>query len=205
VKRLDFHGKHFSFDDVPMTLEPLQKPHPPIWYGVHAPDSAERAAKRNLHVVSLDPPGDTRLSIERYRATWRPPHAGAALPKLGLGRFIVVGETDAKALVLARRTYPVWHQSFTYLFRLRDHPQIHPRPADFDALMERGQGIAGSPATVTDFLKRQLAETQCNYVVGQFAFGDMTREEALGSIGLFVSEVMPAVRAANAEALMAAR
>ena len=157
VKRLDFHGKHFSFDDVPMTLEPLQKPYPPIWYGVHAPDSAERAAKRNLHVVSLDPPGDTRLSIERYRATWRPPHPGAALPKLGLGRFIVVGETDAKAIELARRAYPIWHQSFTYLFRLRDHPQVHPRPADFDALMERGQGVAGSPATVSDFLKRQLA------------------------------------------------
>jgi alkanesulfonate monooxygenase SsuD/methylene tetrahydromethanopterin reductase-like flavin-dependent oxidoreductase (luciferase family) len=205
AKRLDFHGKHFSFDDVPMTLEPLQKPYPPIWYGVHAPDSAERAARRNLHVVSLDPPGDTRLSIERYRATWRPPQPGAALPKLGLGRFIVVAETDASALALARRAYPVWHQSFTYLFRLRGQPQNHPRPADFDALMERGQGIAGAPATVTDFLGRQLAETQCNYVVGQFAFGDMTRKEALRSIGLFVSHVMPAVRAASAEALMAAR
>ncbi len=131
--------------------------------------------------------------------------AGATLPKLGLGRFIVVAETDAQALALARRAYPVWHQSFTYLFRLRGQPQNHPRPADFDALMERGQGVAGSPATVTDFLERQLAETQCNYVVGQFAFGDMTREEALGSIGLFVSSVMPAVLAANAEALMAAR
>ncbi|MGA8077556.1 MAG: LLM class flavin-dependent oxidoreductase, partial [Xanthobacteraceae bacterium] len=54
-RRLNFRGKHFSFD-VPMELEPLQKPHPPIWYGVHAPDSAERAAKRGLHVVSLDPP-----------------------------------------------------------------------------------------------------------------------------------------------------
>lgn len=205
VKRLDFHSKHFSFDDVPIMLEPLQKPYPPIWYGVHAPDSAERAAKRNLHVVSLDPPGDTRLSIERYRATWRPPHPGAALPKLGLGRFIVVGETDAKAIEFARRAYLIWHQSFTYLFRLRDHPQVHPRPADFDALMERGQGVAGSPATVSDFLKRQLGETQCNYVAGQFAFGDMTREEALGSIGLFVSHVMPAVLAANDETLMAAR
>ncbi len=173
-------------------LEPLQKPYPPIWYGVHAPDSAERAAKRNLHVVSLDPPGETRLSIERYRATWRPPHPGATLPKLGLGRFIVVAETDATAIELARRAYLIWHRSFTYLFRLRDQPQAHPRPADFDALMERGQGVAGSPATVSDFLKRQLAETQCNYVVGQFAFGDMTREEALGSIGLFVSDVMPA-------------
>jgi alkanesulfonate monooxygenase SsuD/methylene tetrahydromethanopterin reductase-like flavin-dependent oxidoreductase (luciferase family) len=191
---LDFHGKHFSFTDVPMELTPLQRPYPPIWYGVHAPDSAERAAKRNLHVVSLDPPDETRLSIERYRATWRPPQPGAVLPKLGLGRFIVVAADDAEALRLARRAYPVWHQSFTYLFRLRGRSQTHPRPADFDSLVERGQGIAGSPATVRDFLVSQLAETQCNYVVGQFAFGDLTLGECLNSINLFTNEVMPALR-----------
>jgi len=99
----------------------------------------------------------------------------------------------------------VWHQSFTYLFRLRGQPQNHARPSEFDALMERGQGVAGSPATVTDFLRRQLAETRCNYVVGQFAFGDLTREEALRSIGLFVDRVMPVVRAGNAETVAAAR
>ena len=192
---LDFRGKHFTFDDVPMELAPLQKPHPPIWYGVHTPDSAERAAKRNLHVVTLDPTVEARLAIERYRATWRPPHPGAAMPKLGLGRFIVVAETDAEALALARRAYPVWHQSFTYLFRLRRRPQNHARPADFDALVARGQGVAGSPATVTDFLGRQLAETGCNYVVGQFAFGDLSRAECLRSIGSFASGVMPALRA----------
>ena len=31
---LTYHGKHFHFDNVPMELVPLQKPHPPIWYGV---------------------------------------------------------------------------------------------------------------------------------------------------------------------------
>jgi alkanesulfonate monooxygenase SsuD/methylene tetrahydromethanopterin reductase-like flavin-dependent oxidoreductase (luciferase family) len=191
---LNFQGKHFSFTNVPMELAPLQQPHPPIWYGVHAPDSAERAARRNLHVVSLDPPGDTRLSIERYRATWRPPHSGAIMPKLGLGRFIVVARDDAEAVRLARRAYPVWHASFTHLPRLVGRGQNHPRPPDFDTLAERGQGIAGSPATVTQFLSSQLADTGCNYVVGQFAFGDLTLEECLQSIALFTSDVMPKLR-----------
>jgi alkanesulfonate monooxygenase SsuD/methylene tetrahydromethanopterin reductase-like flavin-dependent oxidoreductase (luciferase family) len=120
------------------------------------------------------------------------------MPKLGLGRFIVVGETDAAALALARRAYPVWHRSFTHLFHVVGRPQNHPRPADFDALMQRGQGVAGSAATVTQFLADQLMQTQCNYIVGQYAFGDMTRDEALNSIGLFVDEVMPALRAERA-------
>src|SRR5262245_29659582 len=39
---LNFRGKRFTFTDVPMEMKPLQQPHPPIWYGVHSPDSAER-------------------------------------------------------------------------------------------------------------------------------------------------------------------
>ena len=194
---LDFKGKHFSFSGVPMELKPKQQPHPPIWYGVHAPDSAERAARRNLNVVSLDAPDETRLAMDHYRATWRPPQPGAVMPKLGLGRFIVVAADDAEALRLARRAYPVWHDAFTHLFRLRGRGQRHPRPADFDALAAVGQGVAGSPATVTAFLRDQLAETGCNYVVGQFAFGDLTLAECLTSIGLFAEKVMPALRASS--------
>jgi alkanesulfonate monooxygenase SsuD/methylene tetrahydromethanopterin reductase-like flavin-dependent oxidoreductase (luciferase family) len=195
-KVLDFKGKRFSFHDVPMEIEPLQKPHPPIWYGVHMPESAERAARRNLNVVSLDPPKETRLSIDRYRTIWPQVHPRSTpFPKLGLGRFVVVAPTDAAARALARRAYLVWHASFTHLFRRHQREQSHPRPATFDLVVERGQGIAGTPATVAQFLSSQLQETGCNYLVGQFAFGDLTRDEALQSIGLFASEVMPVLRA----------
>jgi hypothetical protein len=61
--------------------------------------------------------------------------------------------------------------------------------------MDRGQGVAGSPATVRDYLGTQLADTGCTYMVGQFAFGDLTRDECLRSIGLFAREVMPSLRA----------
>jgi alkanesulfonate monooxygenase SsuD/methylene tetrahydromethanopterin reductase-like flavin-dependent oxidoreductase (luciferase family) len=195
-KLLDFKGKWFSFSDVPMEIEPLQKPHPPIWYGVHAVDSAERAARRNLNVVSLDPPHETRLSIERYRTVWPQVHAPTMpFPKLGLGRFVVVASSDAEAMALARRAYLVWHASFTHLFRRHGRAQSHPRPATFDLVVERGQGIAGTSATVTEFLAAQLDHTGCNYVVGQFAFGDLTRSECLRSIELFAREVMPALSA----------
>jgi alkanesulfonate monooxygenase SsuD/methylene tetrahydromethanopterin reductase-like flavin-dependent oxidoreductase (luciferase family) len=202
-KVLDHKGKHFSFSNVPMEIAPLQKPHPPIWYGVHMPESAERAARRNLNVVSLDPPKETRASIDRYRTIWPQVHAPTLpFPKLGLGRFIVVAATDAEAMALARRAYLVWHASFTHLFRLHDRDQSHPRPATFDGVVERGQGIAGSPATVTQFLASQLDETRCNYLVGQFAFGDLTLRESLQSIGRFVGEVMPKLRGRQATAAM---
>jgi alkanesulfonate monooxygenase SsuD/methylene tetrahydromethanopterin reductase-like flavin-dependent oxidoreductase (luciferase family) len=194
-KTLSFAGEHFSFDKVPMQIAPLQQPHPPIWYGVHSPDAAERAARKGLHTVSLDPPAETKLCSERYRTIWRETRGEATLPKLGLGRFIVVADTDEAALALARRAYPKWHDSFTFLFRMHGRAQQHPRPADFDTLVGRGQGFAGAPASVTAWLRDQLAATGTNYVVGQFAFGDLTLAECRRSVELFASDVMPALRA----------
>src|SRR5436309_9808067 len=72
-RTLSFRGEFFQFDNVPMELEPLQKPHPPVWYGVHAPQSAARAARKGLHVVSLDPLSATRASFDTFRAAWRDP------------------------------------------------------------------------------------------------------------------------------------
>jgi alkanesulfonate monooxygenase SsuD/methylene tetrahydromethanopterin reductase-like flavin-dependent oxidoreductase (luciferase family) len=193
-KVLTFSGERYKFDNVPMELAPLQKPHPPVWYGVHSPEAAERAARKGLNTVSLDTPADTKTSTDRYRAAWREANGSAPLPKLGLGRFVVVADTDEAALALARRAYPKWHHSFTYLFRIHGRSQQHPRPAGFDALMAVGQGVAGAPSTVLAYLRSQLAQTGTNYVVGQFAFGDLSLDECRRSVELFARHVMPALQ-----------
>jgi alkanesulfonate monooxygenase SsuD/methylene tetrahydromethanopterin reductase-like flavin-dependent oxidoreductase (luciferase family) len=195
-KVLDFEGEFYKFQGVPMQMAPLQQPMPPIWYGAHAPDSAERAARAGFHIVSLDPPALARTLFDCYGRTWRAAHGDAPMPKVGLGRFIVVAPTDAEALALGRRAYARWHESFTYLFRLHNREQRHPRPETFDRLLEVGQGIAGTPETVLREVRRQTGGTDCNYLVGQFAFGDLTLEETRRSLDLFVREVAPALRAA---------
>jgi alkanesulfonate monooxygenase SsuD/methylene tetrahydromethanopterin reductase-like flavin-dependent oxidoreductase (luciferase family) len=198
VETLTFAGEHFRCENVPMAMAPLQKPHPPIWYGVHSPDSAERAARRALHTINLDSTAEARVCCEHFRAVWRETHGDAPLPRLGIGRFIVVADSDETALALARRAYPKWHDGFTYLPRLHGYTQRHPRPADFDTLMAVGQGIAGAPASVAKWLGREIDETGANYIVGQFAFGDLTPAEFTRSVELFAKEVMPALRAVRA-------
>src|SRR3954451_7997860 len=51
-KSVSFKGKHFNYDNVPMEIAPLQHPHPPFWYGVHATDSAARCARDNINAVT---------------------------------------------------------------------------------------------------------------------------------------------------------
>jgi alkanesulfonate monooxygenase SsuD/methylene tetrahydromethanopterin reductase-like flavin-dependent oxidoreductase (luciferase family) len=192
---VNFQGKFFSFNDLQLELAPLQKPHPPIWIGAATPESAERAARNGHNFVSLSTAAETRVQTERYRGAWQKTHGDAALPKLGLGRFIVVADTDAAAMALARRAYAKWHASFHHLWRKHGTVPTHgERAAVFDEIMDGGRGVAGTPDTVITMLREQLAEAGANYCVCQLVFGDMSHEEALASIDRFVAHVMPALR-----------
>jgi alkanesulfonate monooxygenase SsuD/methylene tetrahydromethanopterin reductase-like flavin-dependent oxidoreductase (luciferase family) len=191
---VSFRGKHFNYDNVPMELAPLQKPHPPLWYGVHANDSAARSAKQGLNVISLDGVAATRGYSDSYRAAWKETGCGGPMPKFGLGRFVVVADTDAEAVRLAERAYPMWHESFYFLFKLYGRMPSHPRPPTYSEIMVDGRGIAGSPRTVTEIIRRQMADSGADYFVGQFAFGDLTLDETLHSIELFTRECMPTLR-----------
>jgi alkanesulfonate monooxygenase SsuD/methylene tetrahydromethanopterin reductase-like flavin-dependent oxidoreductase (luciferase family) len=190
-KKLNFQGAFFSFKDIPMELQPLQQPHPPLWYGVHSVEAAERAAHQGLNMVSLDSAADTRQYNDKFREVWRATRGDAPMPKLGLSRFIVIAEDEREALAAARRAYPVWHRNFYYLFSLRGGKPAHPRPADFDAMMKICQAIAGNPETVREFLQGQLEQSGANYLVGQFAFGDLSLAESRRSVDLLHQQVMP--------------
>jgi alkanesulfonate monooxygenase SsuD/methylene tetrahydromethanopterin reductase-like flavin-dependent oxidoreductase (luciferase family) len=181
------------YAEFPLKVEPYQKPYPPVWYGVHAVESAQRAAVRGWNTISLDAPEEARECNEAFRETWAEAHGARPLPLMGLGRFVVVAETDAKAETIARRAYPHWHQGFTHLMRRLGRTNRHPRPDNWDMLHAQGKGVAGSPDTVAAFLHEQLRVSQSNYCVAQIAFGDQTLDELRTSVELFARHVMPAL------------
>jgi alkanesulfonate monooxygenase SsuD/methylene tetrahydromethanopterin reductase-like flavin-dependent oxidoreductase (luciferase family) len=177
-----------------MEMEPFQKPHPPLWYGAHSPDSAERAARKGLNMVTNDMPANARAIVARYRQIWSEVQGAVALPKMGVVRFIVVADSDAAAMTIARRAYLRWRASFSYLSELNGTlPDSPLRAESFDALISQGQAIAGSPETVRKFLAAQIEDSKANYIVGQFCFGDLTLDEMLRSVELFTAEVKTAL------------
>lgn len=194
---VNFDGKFFRFHDYLVQAKPVQRPHPPIWYGAPNPEAIAWAAPRGINVVSLGPAARAKAIAERYRAEWsalgRSPDT---LPKIGITRHIVVAATDAEAKRIARRAYAPWAAAIAFLweharqdFVLKD---IYPK--DFDALEKTGHGIAGSPATVRGYLANLQQETGINYALCQMIFGDMTFAEAEQSLTLFAHEVAPAFR-----------
>ena len=164
---------------------------------MHSPDSAECAARKGLNIVTNDMPANARAIVARYRQVWNEVQNSVATPKMGLVRFIVVADSDAEALTVARRAYLRWRASFVYLSALKQGAADSPMNVEsFDHLIRQGQAIAGPPETVRSFLETQIADSGANYLVGQFCFGDLALDEMLHSVELFVAQVIPALHIA---------
>ena len=192
---LDFEGKFYRYKDYVVQAKPVQRPHPPLWYGAPNAEAIAWAAPRSVNVVSLGPADRARAIAERYRKEWaelkREP---AALPKIGITRHIVVADSDATAKAIARAAYPRWRIAMEWLWQRSNVDFVLKPiyPTEFDELERIGHGIAGAPSTVRDYVARLERDTGVNYVLCQMVFGDMNFNDASHSIELFAREVMPA-------------
>jgi alkanesulfonate monooxygenase SsuD/methylene tetrahydromethanopterin reductase-like flavin-dependent oxidoreductase (luciferase family) len=193
---LSFAGEFYKFDKLPMILKPVQKPHPPLWYGVTLPSNSAWPAENHVNIVALGLRDNTQAIIKAYREARRSKGFDENGTLIGLSRHIVVADTDEAAMAIARRAYPRWRQSFRWLFnRHGTEPRvIGIYPPAFDDLVKLDNGIAGSPDTVRKFIARETELNGCNYFVPQMVFGDITLDEALRSIELFGKEIMPAFK-----------
>jgi alkanesulfonate monooxygenase SsuD/methylene tetrahydromethanopterin reductase-like flavin-dependent oxidoreductase (luciferase family) len=195
-KFVNFSGEHFTFRNVEIVMRPLQQPHPPLWYGVANPDSTAWAAANDVNVVSLMPPSGAAACLSRYREEWaKLGKAASALPCLGLMRHIVVGETDAEAERIARAAFSKWRASFTDLWERSGvpFPLEHILEREWDGYVKNGLAVAGTAATVREFLAAQIKQAGANLVLGQMVFGTMREDEALNSLRLFSRDVIPAL------------
>ena len=191
-RTLSFAGEHYRFHDVPIELAPVQRPHPPLWYGLARPEGLPWVVANRVNVVCNGPPALVRQVTDGYRRAWvEAGHDLRALPHMGMTRTIVVADSDGEAVSIARRAHKRWHQSFMQLWNKHGTKPINAfYPDNFDEVQRAGFGIAGTPATVRDALARQIAETRVNYLVCRFAFGDMALAESQRSLELFTRHLM---------------
>ncbi|HLY58137.1 MAG TPA: LLM class flavin-dependent oxidoreductase [Stellaceae bacterium] len=194
--RLTFQGKHFSFTDVPLELRPLQRPHPPMWYGVGRLEAAVRSARRGLSIVVNHPAERARELLSAYRAEWEASGRPASeLPLTGINRFVVISENEDEAIAAAARAYRQWNHSFWKLWDDRGPRPYTYYPNTFEEALSQGWGVAGTPQQVLDTLASQVEAVGCNYLVCRTLFGNLTVAEARRSVELFAEHVMPGLAA----------
>ena len=145
--------------------------------------------------------------VERLRVLFQP-GLNLLTGETGSGKSIVV---DSLALLFGARASAEMVRSgarrarVSGIFDVPQDPAVRERLAqsgveiDGDLIVERqvlstGKSRAyvnGAPATVAAKLAELLDTAAASYLVGQFAFGDLTLVETTHSIELFADRVMP--------------
>lgn len=202
-----YAGKHYTYSNVPMALRPLQQPMPPFWYGSSNTTGATWSGEHGMHFVANGPTAYAKVNIDAYREALAK-RGGAAVPKaefrggavIGALRHIVIAETDEEARRLAKPNveYHVEHLNWLRKKHAQNEAQVRglvPRGVTFEEWEKDGMAIAGSPATVVAEIERQAAELGINYLLSYLFFGTLTLEQALRSLKLMSSEVMPKIEA----------
>ncbi|MBV1698570.1 MAG: LLM class flavin-dependent oxidoreductase [Hyphomicrobiales bacterium] len=197
---LTYKSEHFNYDNVPIAMRPLQQPHPPFWYASTNAEGATWAGDNGAHFVTLGPVKMAKVAINAYK-TALAKRGGAAQPKpefsggaaVGIQRLIMVADSEAEARRFGK---PALDRHIAHLTWLRDKlgntAGLHlPFGADYEAWLANGTAIAGTPDQVRAELERQVAELGTNYLLTYMFFGNMTLADAMRSLELFKTGVMP--------------
>ena len=205
---LTYKGPHYSFENVPIPLRPMQKPHPAFWYGSSSAEGSTWAGEQGLHFVTLGSMKLAKECLDAYKVAFAK-RGKAAQPKpefrggaaIGVQRHIFVDETDEKCFAWAR---PAMNNHLDLINWLRTKHGVNNaqtarlvafRGANFEEAVAEGSVIAGSPKTVLAGIERHVAELGVNYLLAYLFLGNMKLADAERSLKLFSTEVMPRLSA----------
>jgi alkanesulfonate monooxygenase SsuD/methylene tetrahydromethanopterin reductase-like flavin-dependent oxidoreductase (luciferase family) len=124
--------------------------------------------------------------------------------------MLCFGETDDEARRIGYRAWEVLKRN-VWSVHWYEPRLIHELPTAHYELLARafesavatekvGGLVVGSPDTVRDYFKEYVSEGVIDYLMVGLPYGDMTHEEAMRSLRLFIDDVMPALRAVDAKA-----
>ena len=202
---LNYKGKHYEYENVPIALQPLQKPHPAFWYGSSGAEGSTWAGERGLHFVTLGPNEAAKENIDIFRAAFSK-RGNAAQPKpefsggvaIGVQRHIFIDETDEKAKAWAKSAMEAHLANINWIRAKHGVTGTaarmkNVRGQNFEECVAEGTVIAGSPKTVLAEIERQHGQIGFNYLLTYLFLGTMSMNDAMRSLKLFVSEIMPKV------------
>jgi probable F420-dependent oxidoreductase len=194
----EYDGKYFQIPPTRLTPKPVQKPHPPLWYGVSGPRLLRRAAERGASFV-----GSPRHSVDElvehlgiYRAAAEAVHYQP--DQIPIMRGVYIAESAEKAEAIAG-------PAITHLFRelygknsasgarklTNDKGELveDQQTVDFQTFKDRY--LIGAPEDVIPkihLLQERVGMTELSCWT---QLPGITGDQVLSSTTLFANEVMP--------------
>jgi alkanesulfonate monooxygenase SsuD/methylene tetrahydromethanopterin reductase-like flavin-dependent oxidoreductase (luciferase family) len=210
-----FHGDNHKTDSALLAVQPVQKPHPPLWMMSRDPPTLEFCAQNGVNTgyfISF-PRDEAGPRYKKFLTDWAKAGHGRK-PNIGYSTVVYVDESDDKALEVAlyraSRAYegllPLGEPGESFESRLskqmarftaRGEPgagKIMSNIFDQDFILKNELVFLGSPKTVTEKLLKAAKVGMFNTFLGEFNFADLPQADLLRSIRLFGDKVMPELR-----------
>lgn len=201
-------GTAWTYVDISCKPTPVQKPHPPIYYGATSPESPAMVARRGWNLALSRQPID---NVERAAALYRRERAAAGPLATGgdviLVRDVYVADSDEQAWTEAGpQITRFWQLGTDNYWRpepltVADLPRFTSRFAYFPGGLTAEKAdtwcvsLIGSPETVVAKARKLIERVRPGALVGMFSYGDLTHAQVTRSMELFATRVMPALSA----------
>ncbi|MDH3700176.1 MAG: LLM class flavin-dependent oxidoreductase [Alphaproteobacteria bacterium] len=196
-ENVNMKGSHFELVDCTLSLKPLQKPLPPIWFGANADAAVRRAAK--LADTWFINPHQRMDTIERQLDVYKNAldEYGKPFPEeLPLMREIFVAKSKEEATRLARpyleAKYKVYHEWGQDKAMPKGDDDLS---LDFEELT-RDRFLFGSPDEVTEQIVGYKKRLGVNKMVLGVHWVGMPQNQVEDTMNMFAEEVMPKVKQA---------
>jgi len=215
VQPFSYHGDQFHTDNAEISVQPVQRPHPPLWMMSRDPQTLEFCARNGINpgYFLIYPRSDAAPRFRKFLEDWRQT-GRAQKPNIAYCTIVYVDETDEKALevalIRASRAYegflPPPKPGETFEDRVRAHAQkfvgrgepgaseIMQNLFDPDYLQNNELVFIGSPETVARKIRSSAEAGLFNTFMGEFNFSDLPADDLMRSIRLFGEKVIPALR-----------
>jgi alkanesulfonate monooxygenase SsuD/methylene tetrahydromethanopterin reductase-like flavin-dependent oxidoreductase (luciferase family) len=210
-----FHGDEFHTNRAVLSVQPAQRPHPPLWMMTRDPQTLEFCARNAINpgYFLIYPRGDAAPRYRKFLQDWK--NAGwPQNPKIAYCTIVYVDETDEKAIDTARSRAARAYEGFlpqpksgeTFEERVASHSkkfigrgepgasEIMANLFDAEYIMKHELVFIGSPETVTRKIRSAAEHGLFNTFMGEFNFSDLPERDLMRSIRLFGKKVLPALR-----------
>ena len=209
-KPFDFEGPFHKYEEVRMSVEPLQKPYPPLWLITTDPNRLQIGAREGTHTgfTHFHPRQEVGPLIKDYLRTWR--ESGHQYePRISHATLVYVDETDEAAMSKGM-PHVLYSMDAIYggdlggggiwrALSMEEQGQlaaaeIRKNMYNIEYLLANDIVFVGSPDTVARKIKERAKEGLFNVYAGEFNIGTLPEEDLMRSIRLFGTEVIPALR-----------
>jgi alkanesulfonate monooxygenase SsuD/methylene tetrahydromethanopterin reductase-like flavin-dependent oxidoreductase (luciferase family) len=187
-----FHGRYYDLDEIVVTPEPLQQPHPPLWVAATTLAAAARAGRFGAHLHGAAVGAEFYGAYLDGLAT-----AGVDRSAARISAPMSITITDEDPDAVWQRNLPLYFERWDFYRRIRAEmgdPDLAyteaPSPEAY-----RDFELIGSPAQVIATLKAMCDAAPLTDIIHSGPAGGIDiRGEAYESLRRFAEEVLPELK-----------